>query len=63
VARALQRATTGLARWVKQDHGLSDTEAALVLGTGMRYDVAAVAGEQMHVVAKIDKRALAMLTR
>ena len=34
-----------------------------VLGTGMRYDIAAVAGEQMHVVAKIDKRALAMLKR
>jgi amidase len=63
LARALQRATSALARWVKQDYALSDTEVALVLGTGMRYDIAAVAGEQMHVVAKIDKRALGMLRR
>lgn len=63
LARALQRATTALAQWVKRDHALSDTEVALVLGTGLRYDIAAVAGEQMHVVAKIEKRALAMLKR
>ena len=60
---ALQKATTALARWVKQEYALNDTEVALVLGTGIRYDTAAVAGDQMHVVAKIDKLTLATLKR
>lgn len=60
---ALQRATTALARWVKQEYALSDTECALVLGTSIRYDIAAVPGDQMHVVARIDKPALAALKR
>ena len=60
---ALQKATTALARWVKDKYQLSDTEAALILGTRIRYDIAEVADEQMHVVAKLEKAALAALKR
>jgi len=56
---ALQKATTALVRWVKREYALTDTEAALVLGTRVRYDIAEVADDQMHVVAKIEKTALA----
>jgi amidase len=60
---ALQKATTALARWVKDTYGLSDTEAALVLGTRIRYDIAEVAADQMDVVAKLEKAAVATLKR
>ena len=60
---AMQKATTALALWLKREHAFSDTEAALILGTAIRYDVGAVAGDQMHMVAKINKRVLAALKR
>ena len=61
ITLALQKATTALARWMKEDYALSDTEVALILGTRIRYDIAAVPADQMHVVAKVNKIALAAL--
>ena len=60
---AMQKATTALAAWVKGAYGLNDTEVALVLGTRIRYDIAAVVSDQMHVVAKLEKAAVATLKR
>jgi amidase len=50
---ALQRATSTLASWLMQRHGLSASDAAAVLGTSMRYDVADLVGTQVSIVAKV----------
>jgi amidase len=58
---ALQLATSQLARWLERDYKLSANEAAVVLGTAVRYDIAEVVDPQYNVVAKVPKSALAAL--
>ena len=58
---ALQLATTQLVNWLQTEYKLSPNEAAVVLGTAMRYDVAEVVDPLVHVVAKIRKDAVAQL--
>ena len=60
---ALQQATTELLRWIERDYSMTSEEAQVVLGSLIRYDVAAVVNTQMHVVARIDKEALSVLGR
>jgi acetamidase/formamidase len=54
-------ATTRLVNWLQKDYKLEPNEAAIVLGTAMRYDVAEVVDPLVHVVAKVRKDALAGL--
>ena len=61
--RALQQATTNLARWLTEDYELSANEVAVVLGAAIRYDIAEVVDPYVHVVAKIDKTVLARITK
>jgi amidase len=58
---ALRAATTSLARWLERDYKLTPNEAAIVLGTSMRYDIAEVVDPQINIVAKVSKAALAQL--
>jgi acetamidase/formamidase len=58
---ALQSATTQLVNWLERDYKLDPNEAAVVLGTAMRYDIAEVVDPLIHVVAKIRKDAVALL--
>jgi amidase len=58
---ALQQATTNLSQWLAGDYKLTPNEIALVLGTAIQYDVAEVVDPLVHVVARIDKKALAGL--
>jgi acetamidase/formamidase len=58
---ALQSATTELANWLQRDYQLEPNEAAIVLGTGMQYNIAEVVDPLVHVVARIRKDALAGL--
>ena len=58
---ALQLATTQLVNWLEREYKLQPNEAAVVLGTAMRYDIAEVVDPLVHVVAKIHKSALAQL--
>jgi acetamidase/formamidase len=58
---ALQQATTNLARWLEEDYKLTANEAAVVLGTSMRYDIAEVVDPYVHIVAKIEKSTLARI--
>jgi acetamidase/formamidase len=60
---ALQQATTNLARWLADDYKLSSNEIAIVLGTAIQYNIAEVVDPYVHVVAKIDKSALAKITQ
>ena len=58
---ALQQATTNLSQWLAADYKLAPNEIALVLGTAIHYDIAEVVDPLVHVVARIDKKALARL--
>jgi amidase len=58
---ALQEATTSLAEWLEHDYKLNANEAALVLGTSIRYDIAEVVDPQVHIVAKVAKSVVAQL--
>jgi amidase len=58
---ALKQATTQLVRWLEHDYHLTPNEAAIVLGTAVRYDIAEVVDPQVNIVAKVSKAALAQL--
>jgi amidase len=58
---ALRMATTRLTNWLQKDYKLEPNEAAIVLGTAMRYDIAEVVDPLVHIVAKVRKDALAGL--
>jgi acetamidase/formamidase len=58
---ALQQATTNLSLWLADDYRLTPNEVAIVLGTAIQYQIAEIVDPLVHVVAKIDKKALAGL--
>ena len=58
---ALQQATTELVRWLERDYQLSANEAAIVVSSSIRYDIAEVVDPLVHIVAKMNKTVLATL--
>jgi hypothetical protein len=60
---ALQSATTNLSRWLEEEYKLNAAEIGVVLGTGMRYEIAEVVDPQVHVVATIAKTLLAPIPK
>jgi acetamidase/formamidase len=60
---AVQQATTNLARWLADDYKLNANEVAVVLGTAIQYDIAELVDPLVHVVAKIEKSALARIAQ
>ena len=61
--QALQMATSGLMRWLERDYKLGASEAAMVVGFAMRYDIVDLVGTQVSVAAKLPKSALANLPK
>jgi acetamidase/formamidase len=61
--QALQQATSGLVRWLERDYKLSASEAALLLGFALKYDVVDLVGTQVSIAAKLPKATLARLTK
>lgn len=59
--QALQRSTTAMARWLERECKLNSTEAALVMGFALKYDIADLVGTQVSIVAKLPKTTLAQL--
>jgi acetamidase/formamidase len=60
---ALQEATTNMAQWLEEDYGLNRSEVASILGTAVHYDIATVAADNVNVVARLEKRLLAPISR
>jgi len=60
--QAFRLATTMLARWLEQDYKLSRSEIAIVMGTGVQYDIGEVVDGDLHVVARFPKRLLSSVT-
>jgi amidase len=61
--QALQQATSGLVRWLERDFKLTPSEAAMLLGFALKYDVVDLVGTQVSIAAKLPKAALARLTK
>jgi amidase len=59
----LQMATSGIIRWLERDYKLSPSEAAIVVGFAMKYDVADLVGTQVSIAAKLPKSALVNLRK
>ncbi len=55
---ALQRATTGMSRFLESRYKLNPAEVGIVLGTAIQYKIAEVVDPQVHVVAKLPRKAL-----
>jgi acetamidase/formamidase len=58
LSEALQRATIGMSRYLATKYGLNPAEAAVVMGSSMKYDIAEVVDPKLHVVAKLPKKLL-----
>ena len=56
--QALQHATTEMLNWLVEDHGLTATEASLLLGQCVRYEVGNVFDPAYTLVCKLDRRYL-----
>lgn len=59
---ALQAATTGMSRWLQAQFGLEDSEIAALLSSAIEYDVAVIVNSRPHIVARLDKSLLEMIT-
>jgi amidase len=55
---ATRAATAGLVQWLRQDWGLTLSEASLVLGSSVEYRIATLAGRNAGVVARLEKARL-----
>ena len=60
---AVQSATTNLSRWLEEEYKLNASEIGVVLGTGIRYEIAEVVDPEVHIVAKIAKNLLAPIPK
>lgn len=59
--QALQAATSGMSRYLADRYKLNPAEIGIVLDTAMQYDIAEVVDPQVHIVAKVSRKALAGL--
>jgi amidase len=59
--QALQQATSGMMGWLERDYQLSGSDAAMVMGFALKYDVVDLVGTQVSIAAKVPKTALAPL--
>ena len=60
---AVQAATTNLSQFLEEQYKLNANEIGIVLGTAIRYDVAELVDPLVHVVARIEKRALSRVEK
>lgn len=55
---AMRFASTGLLQWLREDYGMTMSQAAQVLGSAVQYDVANLAGRSVGLAARLDKALL-----
>lgn len=55
---ALKAASSGMIQWLREDYGLTLSQAAQLMGAAMRYTVPNLAGRSVGIAAKIDKSLL-----
>lgn len=55
---AMRRATSDMARWLEQEYKLTSTDAALVMGFALQFDIPDIVPPWVSVVARVRKSAL-----
>ena len=48
-------------RWLERDYKLTGSDAAMIMGFALKYDVVDLVGTQVSIAAKVPKAALAPL--
>lgn len=61
--QALQMATSGIMRWLERDYKLAASEAAVIVGFAIEYDIVDLVGTQVSIAAKLPKSALTKLRK
>jgi amidase len=57
------RATSGIVRWLERDYKLGASEAAIIAGFAIKYDIADLVGTQVSIAAKLPNSAFAKLRK
>ncbi|MEM9667800.1 MAG: acetamidase/formamidase family protein [Pseudomonadota bacterium] len=60
---ALQAATTGMSKWLRQTYELNDSEIAALLSSSIEYDIAVIVNSRPHIVAKLSKEVLRQISQ
>ena len=63
LSHAFKRATSAMSRYLANEYKLNPAEIGIVMGTAVRYDIAEVVDPQVHIVAKIPRKALETLPK
>lgn len=61
VPESIQVATSELAKWIKKDYKLSDSEVAILFASTLKYDVTELVDPRFNVAAKVPKSVLASM--
>ncbi|MGB9232566.1 MAG: acetamidase/formamidase family protein [Terracidiphilus sp.] len=61
VPESIQVATSELAKWIKKDYNLSDSEVAILFASTLKYDITELVDPRFNVAAKVPKSVLATM--
>jgi amidase len=61
VPESIQISTSELAKWIKKDYQLSDSEVAILFASTLKYDISELVDPRYNVAAKIPKSVLATM--
>ena len=61
--QAIKIATTDLTQWLKSDYNLSDTEAAILMGFSVEYNIPDLVDTDISITAKMPKQILKEIKR
>jgi amidase len=61
VPESIQMSTSELAKWVKKDYKLSDSEVAILFASTLKYDITELVDSRYNVVAKVPKSILSSM--
>jgi amidase len=61
VPESIQVATSELAKWIKKDYKLSDSEVAILFASTLKYDVTELVDPRFNVAAKVPRSVLATM--
>ena len=61
VPESIQVATSELAKWIKKDYKLSDSEVAILFASTLKYDVTELVDARYNVAAKVPKSILSTM--
>jgi amidase len=61
IPESIQTSTSELAKWIKKDYNLSDSEVAILFASTLKYDITELVDSRYNVAAKIPKSVLSTI--